>query len=41
MIYVKSQQVTEKGGKVHGPPATPQVSDTQLWKYHKKPTGKK
>lgn len=41
VIYVKSQQVTEKGGKVHGPPATPQVSDTQLWKYHKKPTGKK
>ena len=30
VIYVKSQQVTEKAVKVHGPPATPQVSDTQL-----------
>ena len=30
VIYVKSQQVTEKGVKVHSPPATPQVSDTQL-----------
>ena len=28
VIYVKSQQVTEKGGKVHDPPATPQVSHT-------------
>lgn len=28
VIYVKSQQVTEKGSKVHDPPATPQVSHT-------------